>query len=355
MLRSPSWGYIALSIAACHGGGTKPAESEPAKRPPIAAVDVSLQRDYGCIREPAGTVKCWGVNQSGEVGDGTEIPNTPSENVRKQPTLVKGTVGPGPLHTSSLFTYVVHPDGTATAWGSRMGPPVWKHLEPSPWELPHKVRDVVVGSTFVCGLTLEGFVTCDGVIDGFAPIRADQIVALYSDVCALAGGEVTCWGRSWGTDLGEIDDLTPPPAPPSGGAAPHEVGHAHKYDRKQVKLALPPITKLVAGEREICGIDKAGAAWCWNDEAGRPLNPTPVRLSVCGDAPLQDLALGGETCGQTRDGNVCCIDKYGVIDTTRLKGATELAIGGWYVCGIVANELRCAARGGGDETKLYNN
>jgi alpha-tubulin suppressor-like RCC1 family protein len=366
-----------LLIAACHSS-EPPNKSPAAARGPIAAVDVSLQDAFGCIREASGVVKCWGRNAGGEVGDGTSIPDRPFDNVREAPTPVKGTVAPGALHTSMSMTWVLHDDGKATGWGMFqfvLGSDVstWTSLVPKQLDLP-ALKQLAVGYNVMCGVDGKGAVLCagngqfgelgDGYESGtsahgtkaFTPAiavgRADSLIAEGHDFCALQAGAVTCWGESWGKDKGEIDSgpLPDPSGPEGGGEPPHEMGHAHRVERTPAHLAIANAIKLVAGRGEMCALDRDGAVWCWKQGMG--MNPAVNKKQMCGGA-LADLALAGEECGQLRDGSVCCNDLYGPIDTSRLRGATQLQVSNFLVCGLVDHELRCAGRGGATEANLF--
>jgi hypothetical protein len=180
--------------------------------------------------------------------------------------------------------------------------------------------------------------------------RADQIVAVENDACARIGDKVTCWG----VDQGIIDEPPPPPATSSSphAAPPHQMGHAHRIDRTPRRLAITNVERLIAGDKQICALDKDGVAWCWSASGTQPTNPTPTKLAVC-NGPLSQLALGSEQCAEQRDGAVCCVDQYGPIDTSRLRGADHLGVAGFLVCGLVDHELRCAGRGHANESSLF--
>jgi hypothetical protein len=362
-------------LAAC---GSKSEPTPAVKLPPrdaaaptpITATDLALDEHHGCLRTPAGVVQCWGRNAGGEVGDGTEIPDRPFDNVRTKPTPVVGTVAPGPLQTSMHLSWVLHPDGTATAWGGYQylrGSKIrsWKSLVPRRWELP-PANQITVGSGFHCVLQRDGFVACAGLDeDSFdlvpLPILAPkQIVAVNSDLCVLrADRTVTCAGRSWGKDLGldPKDIHHDHAAPPSGGAPPHpEPGPRHKIDRTPVALPLREIVQLAGGYRTMCALDHEGVAHCWSAEAGMlPTNPPPAAVSLCG-GKIKSLAVGAEVCGILVDGSVCCRPSfYGEITgLDRLRGATQLAVRSGRVCGLVGTELRCAGSNRTDERTLFD-
>jgi hypothetical protein len=364
----------------------------------IAAIDISLDENYGCYRDPQRVVHCWGRNASGEVGDGTEIPNDPFSNVRATPVPVKGIVAEGDLHTSGM-SWVVHPDHSVTAWGSyfhnlQTSSVSWKALVPTRLEFP-SLLEIGIGSGFLCVLTDKKVVMCQGY-GGFGALGdgrddsaakkltpaaligfAEQIMIVGNNACARsAEGTVLCWGIEWGKDLG-VDSVMPlpqlMPEVRESSAAPKRMlssvpatsNHLppphpmptehHNIDRSPIRLSLTNIVNIAGGYRTMCAVDKDGAAWCWSGQTSQlPTNPTPKKITFCKD-PIRNLAVGAEICAQEIDGDVCCEPSpNGAFDTSRLRGATHLTVRSGLVCGIVDQTLRCAGSNGIDEHALWD-
>ncbi len=384
------------------GDAHRDPSKELASTEAIAAVDISLQDAYGCLRQSSGAVLCWGRNAGGEVGDGTEVPDDPFSNVRLRPTLVKGEVGAGPLHTSLGMSWVVHPDGGVTAWGGHsmtIGSEFvhWNDLSPSKWNLP-PVLQIGLGYDFYCVVTTDKLVRCAGsnthgelgrgTVDAgnkkLAPALAvgpvEELVIIEHSACGLrSDGSVVCWGGAWGVDLGidsshdvQPGDVQPAGVQPAGvqpagvqpagvrpaqggGAAPHpSVGELHKVDRTPVVLPLSKIVKLRGDYRRMCALDEAGSAWCWSAESQQlPGNPVPEPISICAK-PLVELAVGPELCGVQSDGELCCEpSSYGEFDLARLRAAEHITVRSGMVCGIVDGRVRCAGGHGATESALF--
>lgn len=77
---------------------------------------------HACAVLVDGTLRCWGENLTGELGDGTEeyratpTPVSSLTNVN-YPKLVPLTAGAVRLASGPLHTCALHADGTVTCWG----------------------------------------------------------------------------------------------------------------------------------------------------------------------------------------------------------------------------------------------
>ncbi len=131
----------------------------------------SFTAGYSCALLADGTVRCWGDNQDGELGDGeTTLSSALIPQVVSNVTGVASLVG-GPGHVFAILT-----DGTLTAWGADG-----------------------------CGELGNGTIT-----DTSEPTRGpalDHVIAVSSGAChactLLADGGVECWGNNAGGELGD--------------------------------------------------------------------------------------------------------------------------------------------------------
>lgn len=154
----------------------------------IVSISAAL---HTCVLTAAGAVKCWGLDEYGELGDGnTEtFSPVPVDAVGLDEDVVAVTVG-------VFFTCVLNTDGSASCWGANdLGQAGWFPTIPIETpipdsSIPHKV-------------------------DGFA-IGATAIDAGDDHTCAIVLGGVKCWGYGYGYE-GAVDipgaapKITPPP------------------------------------------------------------------------------------------------------------------------------------------------
>ncbi|HRQ86808.1 MAG TPA: RCC1 repeat-containing protein, partial [Candidatus Saccharibacteria bacterium] len=120
--------------------------------------------------------------------------------------------------------------------------------------------------------------------------------------CAIADGEVYCWGSNWSGQLGDgtNDDSNVPVAVSTDGV-----------------LAGKTVTSISAGQSQTCAIAD-GKAYCWgenwNGELGNGTNDhSSVPMAVVADGALADKTVtaissspgGWHTCA-IADGAVYC-------------------------------------------------
>jgi alpha-tubulin suppressor-like RCC1 family protein len=195
-------------------------------------VALELGQQHSCVLKQSGSVRCWGANYSGQLGDGTDIDRWTSVAVGN---LGSGVVGltAGESHTCALFN-----NGDAKCWGANysgeLGDGTFNtHYVPVP----------------VTGL----------------PGAATVLEAGHFHTCAvLGGGAVYCWGDNWNGQIGD-GSTTEQPSP----------------------VAVPSlqsgVTDLFAGGKFTCGRMGDASVMCWgaggNGQLGDgalPWEPTPI-------------------------------------------------------------------------------
>ncbi len=220
------------------------------------AAQISTGAEHSCARYATGRVECWGVNDVGQLGNGTATPfEVPA-------TVVSGGHNFAKLASAPNATCGITTAGAAYCWGVLSG-----------------------GTTVVPTLVSGGHVFADissGGIDGF---------------CGLTtGGNILCWGQ-----LGWETATTP-----YNSAAPRQVGSGRTY------------TKLAMTEKTQCGLS-GSQIWCWGAQDAEAIgitafsstpagaNWTGVPFAVSGGAAFVDVVGGLRfTCGLTTTGSVWC-------------------------------------------------
>ncbi len=323
--------------------------------------EISLGFNFSCARANDATVRCWGANGTGSLGDG-------QFSSRVTPASVLGlgsasTLTAGDSHTCAVAS------GVLRCWGmNRHGElgtgNTISVVEPTPVSsVAASVTAAVTGYNFTCALTTAGAVLCWGnnqfgqLGDGTttdrlfaAPVSGldsgvTAIAAGTSHVCALASGAVKCWGRNVTGQLGD--------------------GNFNGYTASPVNtLGLPAgITRIVAGDGHTCALTAGGGAKCWGDNSfGQLGTGAPPNLAVPGDvfgltSGVADIVAGAvHTCATTTSGAMRCWGRgaQGRLGTGNLdgqptpanvvgmsSGVTSIAAGGLHTCAVRNGAVRC--------------
>jgi alpha-tubulin suppressor-like RCC1 family protein len=258
-----------------------------------------------CAIAADSTLYCWGLNNGGQLGDGTTTD-------RAAPTAVTGgrkflLVAAGESSTCGIAA-----DSTAWCWGYGVGGRLGNGTLTSS-NVPVavsgglKFRMLHIGYGHTCGVANSGRVYCWGRdwygMQGNGQPLVDQLVPgavsgslTFTAVgggryhtCGIAvGGRGYCWGANFG---GRIGSGT---WPDSGSSVPVQVAGGSQ------------LVSLGVAQMHTCALDASGMAFCWGDngngELGRgrfswsasPLAvdfPTPVSLAAA--VPISHVTRGG--------------------------------------------------------------
>jgi len=248
---------------------------------------VSAGGAHACRVTTAGAAYCWGLNGSGQLGNGTTTNSPTPVAVSGGLTFTQVSAGAG----SAYFTCGVTTAGAAYCWGYNG----YGQLGNGTTTTSSTPVAVAGGLTFAavsaglyqtCGVTTAGAAYCWGDNGGggergngtFTNSTTPVAVAGGLTFAAVSAGEsfntcgVTTAGTAycWGLNLyGELGNgsftISPTPVAVSGGLT---------------------FAAVSAGGAHACGVTTAGAAYCWGDKTsgelgngGTPINTTtPVRV-----------------------------------------------------------------------------
>jgi hypothetical protein len=195
----------------------------PAPSPiPADAIAVVLGGDHGCYALASGVVKCSGLADRGQLGDGTNTSRATFADVK---STLGGIVGleasrctgcTSGSELSGRTTCALFPGGTVQCWGQNIynmlgdGSGSAKNV-PVATTVVSGVKQLAIGGLASCALDGTGKVTCwggtsylgnsggtIGVSGVFTTLNsgAEEISATSLFTCAsMAGAGVKCWGK----------------------------------------------------------------------------------------------------------------------------------------------------------------
>lgn len=275
---------------AAQTGGTQ----SPQGRHLTSIVDLAMGYGHTCALVADGRVLCWGVNNTGQLGDRTLASKPFPNEVVGLPDGVRA------LAADHGSTCALLEDGDVSCWGllgseydsvEKLTPVRMKVaqgaaligewdgycaiLETSGvncWNLdvlwPGTPTigfvDVALGGKHACALTVEGGVLCTGKNDrGQLGVSYDEweepsyfvrvgtfpnaraLTAGYQHTClAVEDGSVLCWGSNNKRQLG-------------GGA------DASLVDKPVLVPGITDVVDLSAGSSHTCALLRSGEIWCW--------------------------------------------------------------------------------------------
>lgn len=306
---------------------------------------ISASARHTCVLTSAGGIKCWGSNDFGQFGNGSQTSSLVPVNV---PSLSSGVVAVsvGQFHTCALTSA-----GGVKCWGSNDYGQLGngsndQSLEPVDVSgLSSGVIAIDAGGFHTCALTEVGAVKCWGY-DEYGQLgigsRTDRrlpvnVAGLGSGViavsahnfhtCALtSAGGAKCWGRNTYGELGdgsETDRLTPVDVVGLGSG----------------------VIAVVAGHSHSCALTSAGGTKCWGNnfygqlgDGSRTTRLEPVDVVGLSSGGVAMDANYGHTCVLNRAGGVKCWgnNDYGQLgDGSTTERHVPVAVSG-LASGIVA-------------------
>jgi alpha-tubulin suppressor-like RCC1 family protein len=202
---------------------------------------VTAGQDHACALTDLGGVKCWGLNDTGQLGDGTSSgPNTCNGNdaCSTAPVDVTGlSTGVKQISASHNDTCALDEASVVKCWG---------------WN-----GEGQLGIGSAAGPESCGILTCSTkpvAVHGL-PSSVQQISAGDGTVCALVNaGALKCWGDNhWG----QLGDGT------STGPQMCGLGEACSTTPVDVTGLGPDVTAVSAGGDKTCVVTDTGSARCW--------------------------------------------------------------------------------------------
>lgn len=233
-----------------HLPGTHYPTPSPFEAPGLGSVaSMRLGIYFHCALLTDGSVKCYGINSAGQLGNGTLSDSyIPTGVVDLPPSRA--------LAANGFFACAAAAQGAVKCWGNN------EHGQ--------------LGD----GSTLDHATPVD--VQGLTP-GATAVCSGREHACALLNGSVWCWGgNGWGqVGIGAgADVLTPAPVP-----------------------ALPVIEEIACGLTHTCARSGDGAVYCW----GAPDSGSASSPAVVVPADAVEIGAGGRhSCALLSNGWLRC-------------------------------------------------
>lgn len=308
---------------------------------------ISAGMFHSCALTSGGGVKCWGYNPWGQLGDGTTIDRLTPVDVAG---LVNGVaaISAGGKHTCALTS-----SGGAKCWGNNNngqlgdGTQIQRLTPVNVFGLSSGVSEISAGWSHTCVVTNGGGAKCWGInegqlgdgtnIDRSTPVDVVGLASGVSDInsgywhsCALTtGGGAKCWGVNADGRLGDGTTtvrLTP----------------------VDVAGLLSGVSAVDAGYTHTCALLTGGGAKCWGGNYyGQLGDGTQIQrllpVDVAGQTNgVSAISAGGHhTCAVTSSGEVKCwgANYYGQLGdgttTNQYTPVDVVGFGGGNSCALV--------------------
>ncbi|WP_251445066.1 MULTISPECIES: RCC1 domain-containing protein [unclassified Microbacterium] len=273
---------------------------------PVAAIGasraVALSAGSGshvCALLEDGSMMCWGANDDGQLGDGTTTSSPTPRTVKGLPSPVTA-IAVGRQHTCALAS------GQVYCWGYNASAELGiGGTDPTP--VPTRVSGlgtavaVSAGTSLTCALTDRGRARCWGDSgDGQAGAprgvqEGPQPIAPAERFGQIAAGDtnscaVATNGRVWcwgANDGGQLG-----------------VGDTRRRSGPVAVRGIEDAVSVSSGYRRSCAVSSAGAVRCWGGETdGAPFPSSTAPTAVAGlTSGYGSVSVGGmHTCAIARD------------------------------------------------------
>lgn len=324
---------------------------------------VSAGSTFSCALDEGGVVRCWGDNESGQLGDGTTVDRPEPADVSNLANL-QIAVTTGEAHACALRV-----SGDVKCWGGNADGQLGDGTtidRPVPQSLfPSGIVAIDAGRRHTCALTSDGGVKCWGsndrgqLGDGTTANKGypADVAGLSSGVLAISAGalntcaltqdaRVKCWGENSFGGVGDgtiVDRLVPTEVSGVSDVRAISVGDGHACaltDEDRVRcwgfnvrsqvgdgttgdrlVAVDvvgleePVTAISAGGNHTCAAGASGGIRCWGfnfsgqlGDGSTTVRWTPVQVVDVGDRTrfAQVSAGGRHACAIAEDGRLDC-------------------------------------------------
>ncbi len=294
-----------------------------------------------CMLTIEKTVKCWGKNTVGGLGNGAT-----STSYATELQDVDGLTDVKSVHVGYYMTGAIKTDGTVWMWGAKYRGMLMidyassQEKQKTPVQVPGitNAKKLCLGYDHSCVLLTDGTLKCSGRNDN-GQVGVDSAdVAIYTPTtvatnvvdCAsgkyfgclvLDTGDVQCWGYNQNSQLGQ-----------------NAVNNAKVRKPTDTVGSISGATKIDCGSQYCCVVHSGGKVACWGEGSSSRLgdassndNLIPADVENIDDAV--EIQTGySHTCAVRRNGNSKCWGEGAdgrlwtgtTTDQPRAEGASEM-------------------------------
>jgi alpha-tubulin suppressor-like RCC1 family protein len=312
---------------------------------------MAVGANFTCALIADGTVRCWGGNKYGQLGQGGT--DTTDRHV---PTPVPGLTGVTSIAAGDDHVCAIVAGGLLKCWGAN-------YTHQLGLGEPTNVADQSAHTT-------PASVCASGTGGSCVPFtNVTKVVASIENTCAIVAGTVYCWGAN---DSGELGNGTASTVP--ANANPATVCSGPTTCTTSLGNT---IVDLTLGYYHACALDSSHNVYCWGDnQNGESFNPTTTAqenypqvgssVAIGAQVPIKISAGDHHTCAIISDGNTAnnLVRCWGINLTGGATGPTPVTVCAAAGCGVNftgATALAglsggvCAVAGGAVYCWGYNN
>ncbi len=261
--------------------------------------EIAAGADHTCARRADGSVRCWGSNSHGQLGNGQSTRHFVPIQVAGLPASIQALAAGG-RHSCALAS-----GGDLRCWGDNQSGQLGHASGPGP-HLPLPVVGLTATTAAIsaglvnsCALSTGGRVSCWGATplgQGAQPMVLADMVSGMQAVSVGAGhgcartsaGGVRCWGNNVQGQFGYFGDSSP-------------------FATQAVPGLGSGVLAISAGFNHSCALSSGGRVECWGSNT-HSQGGSPAPVSIFGMfSGMQAVSAGGShNCALSNGGEVRC-------------------------------------------------
>lgn len=337
------------------GDGTTADRGAPVIAPVgSGATSVTAGLRHACALLATGTARCWGANGSGQLGDGSRVTSPGPVQVKDLPIATSINAGAG--HTCAVA------GGRPLCWGNdesgQLGHDT-TYTKPVPSRagsvagFSPAYSAITASDAHTCGLTTAGSAYCWGRLESAGlPIDNDlspvgkapghqftKLIDGWTVQCGLeADGQLWCWGADFSATRFPVNaHLVDAAVAYADVCALDGAGIAYCWNPRSgsdsppvTVTGVPVLTSIAGGSTRVCGLGEAGELWCWQPA------PTAPDLVWSGERLVSIWDGSIRVCALTASYETWCYTRFGL--EREAPGHSFIAIGSGrdYECGLTS-------------------